>query len=312
MKQGIDISQWQGNITDEQWKDIKSKCDFVIIRFGYRGYGTGELKIDSQFQNYLSACKKYKIPYGLYFFTQAVNVAEGEQEADMIASRIDVESCEYGIWCDTEDAASGTGRADKISSAARTSAVKAFCDAIVSKGGVSGVYAGYYWLRDKLNKDAFASYNIWCPCYLSKCLYTGSNLVLWQYSSENVLNIKGFGKSLDCNWLIKDIALKASKPALKSTEELAKEVLAGKWGNGMERIRRLTEAGYDYNTVQKRVNELVAERDKPKAVIYTVRAGDTLSGIAQRYGTTISKLAKDNGIKNVNLIYPGQKLTIVK
>ena len=42
--------------------------------------------------------------------------------------------------------------------------------------------------------------------------------------------------------------------------------------------------------------------------IYTVKAGDTLSGIAARYGTTYQKLAEMNGIENPNLIYPGQKL----
>ena len=43
----------------------------------------------------------------------------------------------------------------------------------------------------------------------------------------------------------------------KSNEEIAKEVLAGKWGNGAERKRRLTQAGYDYRVIQSLVNELV-------------------------------------------------------
>ena len=45
--------------------------------------------------------------------------------------------------------------------------------------------------------------------------------------------------------------------ATKSVDELAREVIRGNWGNGEERKRRLTEAGYDYNAVQKRVNELL-------------------------------------------------------
>lgn len=44
--------------------------------------------------------------------------------------------------------------------------------------------------------------------------------------------------------------------AKKSVEEIAKEVLAGKWGNGDERKKKLAEAGYDYAAVQKKVNEL--------------------------------------------------------
>lgn len=43
----------------------------------------------------------------------------------------------------------------------------------------------------------------------------------------------------------------------KSVDELAREVLQGKWGNGAERKRRLEAAGYDYAAVQKKVNQLV-------------------------------------------------------
>ena len=39
--------------------------------------------------------------------------------------------------------------------------------------------------------------------------------------------------------------------------KLAKEVIRGKWGNGSERKRRLTQAGYDYRAVQRKVNELM-------------------------------------------------------
>ena len=43
-------------------------------------------------------------------------------------------------------------------------------------------------------------------------------------------------------------------PAKKSVDEVAREVVQGKWGNGAERKKRLTDAGYDYNEVQKKVN----------------------------------------------------------
>lgn len=46
----------------------------------------------------------------------------------------------------------------------------------------------------------------------------------------------------------------------KTTEELAREVIAGKWGNGQERKKRLTDAGYDYSAVQNKVNELMGKR----------------------------------------------------
>ena len=46
-------------------------------------------------------------------------------------------------------------------------------------------------------------------------------------------------------------------PEKKTVEELADEVLAGKWGNGIERKKRLIVAGYDYRTVQAKVNDLL-------------------------------------------------------
>ncbi|MEG0107792.1 MAG: GH25 family lysozyme [Lachnospiraceae bacterium] len=49
---------------------------------------------------------------------------------------------------------------------------------------------------------------------------------------------------------------------------------------------------------------------RPSTKNYRVRSGDTLSGIAQNYGTTYQKLAEKNGIVNPDLIYPGQILNI--
>ena len=46
-------------------------------------------------------------------------------------------------------------------------------------------------------------------------------------------------------------------PVKKSIDEIAREVIQGKWGNGTERKNRLTNAGYDYNEVQEKVNKLL-------------------------------------------------------
>ncbi|WP_342399584.1 GH25 family lysozyme [Weizmannia sp. FSL W8-0676] len=57
-------------------------------------------------------------------------------------------------------------------------------------------------------------------------------------------------------------------------------------------------------------NSKLTTSSKVLAKAYTVKSGDTLSGIAKKYGTTVSKLKSLNGIKNVNLIYVGQRLKI--
>lgn len=49
----------------------------------------------------------------------------------------------------------------------------------------------------------------------------------------------------------------AASPAKKSVEEIAREVIAGKWGNGEERKKRLIAAGYDYAAIQAKVNTIL-------------------------------------------------------
>ena len=98
-------------------------------------------------------------------------------------------------------------------------------------------------------------------------------------------------------------ATPASVTPAKTVDELAQEVLDGKWGNGTDRKERLTAAGYDYSLVIKQ---------ESTPVYYTVKSGDTLSGIAKKYDTTVSVIQKLNPtlIKNVNLILTGWKIRV--
>ena len=89
-------------------------------------------------------------------------------------------------------------------------------------------------------------------------------------------------------------------------DAIAKDVIAGKYGNGNDRKNKL---GNLYEEVQKRVNEILGN-NVSQETIYIVKSGDTLSGIAQKYKTSYQKIASDNNIKNPNLIFPGQKLVI--
>ena len=52
----------------------------------------------------------------------------------------------------------------------------------------------------------------------------------------------------------------------KSNEEIAKEVIAGKWGNGQDRINKLTAAGFNYNVIQKLVNQLLHPTPAKKSI----------------------------------------------
>ena len=56
------------------------------------------------------------------------------------------------------------------------------------------------------------------------------------------------------------------QPQLKPVDTVAREVIAGQWGNGEDRKARLTQAGYDYNVVQARVNEILNPQPQLKSI----------------------------------------------
>lgn len=84
----------------------------------------------------------------------------------------------------------------------------------------------------------------------------------------------------------------------KSIDELAQEVIAGKWGNGADRKKRLSNAGYDYAKVQARVNELLA----PKVSYYPKFNSSSIVDGLKSIGVNSSfinrtKIANANGIR---------------
>ena len=56
------------------------------------------------------------------------------------------------------------------------------------------------------------------------------------------------------------------QPQAKSVDTVAREVIAGQWGDGEDRKARLTQAGYDYNVVQARVNEILNPQSQLKSI----------------------------------------------
>ena len=92
-------------------------------------------------------------------------------------------------------------------------------------------------------------------------------------------------------------------------EEVAGEVIQGKYGNGGERRKKLCDMGYDPDAVQREVNRQLSQNEAP-AEYYVVQENDTLSEIAKRFATTYLELAAWNGIADPNMIYVGQKIRI--
>ena len=77
----------------------------------------------------------------------------------------------------------------------------------------------------------------------------------------------------------KETTTKPTAQPTKTVDEVAKEVIAGKWGNGADRKTRLTNAGYDYNEVQNRVNELLSGNVPQKTKTVDEVAKEVIKGL---------------------------------
>ena len=108
--------------------------------------------------------------------------------------------------------------------------------------------------------------------------------------------------------MTKWVSYPSTQQKKKTNEEVAREVIDGKWGNGIERKTRLQSAGYNYTEIQSLVNQLL----KPTtATYYVVKKNDNLTKIANKYKLTVDELlALNPTIKNKHLIYAGQKVRV--
>lgn len=309
----IDISQFNGAVDFSKLRDI----DGVIIRCGYRGYGkTAKLVEDKKLAENLEGAHGAGLKMGVYFVTQAIDEKEARAEAHFVLDLIKPIPLDLGIYIDSENCNNGKGRADygKLTKAQRTAIINAFCETIEVYGYMAGVYASQSWFTSCFNIYDLKNYKKWVAKYSD---YAPSiEWDGWQFTSNGLLegigghvDISTFKEEQTTDETTENASLEGqtiSETTRKTNEEIANEVINGLWGNGDDRKKNLEAAGYDYAEIQKLVNALV----KPKAEYYTVKRGDTLSGIAKKYNTTVAYLQNVNGIKNPNKIYIGQKIKI--
>ena len=193
---GIDVSKWNGKI---DWAAVKnSGVSYVIIRCGYRGYGSGALVVDPYFEQNIKGATAAGIKVGVYFFSQAVNRVEGVEEASMVLQLIRGYTISYPVFLDVEDsgAGGGRGRADGLSVADRTEVIKAFCETIQNSGYTAGVYANKSWLTNKIDTSQLSRYKIWLAQYAAAPTYTG-RYDMWQYKSTG--RVTGISTDVDLN-----------------------------------------------------------------------------------------------------------------
>lgn len=319
---GIDISNWQRGI------DLSAvPAEFVIIKAtGGTGYVSDTC--DTQFQQ----AKKLGKLRGVYHFAgDGYRDLGAEREADFFVDNT------LGYWdgmtipvLDWEAIPS-----DNIPANRGVGWAKAWLDRVFKRTGIKPLI--YMNLSTANSFDwspvVNADYGLWIAAYASMNTINGYQTpkppavrhwpfaAIFQYSSTT--RLPGFGGDLDANVAYMDraawlryaakagstpVAPTPATPATKTIEQLAVEVIAGKWGVNKDRQDRLTKAGYSYAKVQARVNEKLGYSGAPQT--YTIRKGDTLSSIAAAHGTTWQKLQQLNRIPNANVIYAGAVIRI--
>lgn len=308
MLKGIDISHHQRGI-DLGAIDV----DFVICK-ATEGNGYTDEMCDTFYQKAKSLGKKL----GVYHFARPDLGNSAEAEADWFIKETLGYHKEAILVLDWE-----SGDLTNVSWA------KAWLDRVYEKTGVKPII---YMSASVMSSADWSSvvntdYGIWVANYGKNDgtaqesvfdrypLKYWSFYALWQYTSKGKLN--GYSGNLDLNYFSGDSSAwdkyaggspSSSKPSnpveTKSTDDLAREVIAGKYGNGEDRKNAL---GSRYDEVQARVNEILGIN---QVEYYIVQSGDNLTKIANRYGTTVNQLVSWNNIVNANLIYPGQKLRV--
>ena len=192
---GIDVSKYQSKI---DWQQVKQAgVNFVIIRIGYRGYGSGTLVQDPLFEQHFTNARNAGLKVGVYFFSQAVNENEAREEAQGCWYVLNGRGLDYPIYFDSEasGASNGGGRADGLGQADRTKCAIAFCEEVKALGYQPGVYASTQWFRKRLDLSQLTGYSIWNAHYNVASSPIACNL--WQGSCS--ARISGYSGQLDVN-----------------------------------------------------------------------------------------------------------------
>ena len=271
MLKGIDISKWQGVGTGD------GDYDFVICK-ATEGVGYTDPNCDAHYQRAKSQGKLL----GVYHFARPDLGNTGQAEAEWFVSQIQGYIGEAVLVLDFEVQTWKVDWAkaflDRVYALTGVKPMIYTSGSVVTSNDWSSVVAGDYglWIAYWPNKYQYSWDWPTSPSEMTYGIGAWPFWAIWQFSSRN-------GK-LDC-----DVA------------NLDREA----W------MRYAAKNGNPAPAPTPAPSPAPAPAPAPAGyTTYTVVKGDTLSGIASRFGTTYQKIASDNGIANPNLIFPGQVLKI--
>ncbi|MFR8011889.1 MAG: glycoside hydrolase family 25 protein [Clostridia bacterium] len=201
---GIDVSYAQGDIDFEAVK--AAGIDFVIIRVGARGYGSGDFIPDQYFDQNIEAASKAGLDIGVYFYTQAITEEEAIAEAKFVLQKLgehpNVEIT-YPVIMDVEG--SDGYRIMEISDEQLNRNVTAFCEVIRQAGYYPMIYADQNFGEYKLDFSSLP-YDYWMACYRTQntSFALWVPFTMWQYTSSG--SVAGVSGNVDLDVSLVDYA----------------------------------------------------------------------------------------------------------
>jgi lysozyme len=191
---GVDVSTYQGDI---DWQAVaQDGIDFAMIRVGYRGYDSGRLVLDERFVANIEGALATGLPVGVYFFSQAVDKAEAEAEAEFVLDAIQGYDISYPVVFDMEEINGESSRIDNLDVKEATAITKAFCRAIKKAGYQPMIYGNTKWLASRIDLGKLKDYPLWFAQYYDKPLIP-YDFAVWQYTSSGT--VAGIPADVDIN-----------------------------------------------------------------------------------------------------------------
>lgn len=178
---GVDLSKYQEYVDFVKVK--KAGIDFVMIRLGARGYGTGQITLDDYYADNLKRATDAGLEVGVYFYSQAITEAEAVEEANFVLTQLEGYTLQYPVAFDMEFVDNDTARIENLSKAEKTAIAKAFLDTIEAAGHNAILYGDKEWLLQEIDLSKLTAYDVWLSQEADVPDYP-YRFTMWQYSTK--------------------------------------------------------------------------------------------------------------------------------
>lgn len=295
---GMDVSVFQGDINFNAARADGIECVYIRSSYGQSG-------VDETFRQNYSRASAAGLSFGFYHYLEARTPAAARLEAEHFAALLRPLTYDCRPALDFENYRS-------LDEAQATAVALAFLQRTEELLGERPmIYADTYTASTRL-EDALAAYPYWAAEWdvetpdLAGTPWT--DWTGWQYTDRGL--VSGVNGYVDRDRFTDGVFLAEEEAAFRYTVRPGDTLwaLAIRYGTTVDALVRLNHIQNPDLIYVGQVLRIPGQA--PEYETYTVRPGDTLWGLAIRYGTTVAELVELNHIQNPDLIYVNQVLRI--